>query len=69
MKKIFIRTETSVSSSWADSLETLNTYYDGDASVGIERPDVSKIKDCHMKIELESDAAKIIEESFVNENV
>ena len=45
MKKIFIRTETSVSSSWADSLETLNTYYDGDASVGIERPDVSKIKD------------------------
>lgn len=44
-KKIFIRTETSVSSSWADSLETLNTYYDGDSSVGVERPDVSKIKD------------------------
>jgi hypothetical protein len=44
-KKIFIRTETSVSTSWADSLETLNTYYDGNSGVGVKRPDVTKIKD------------------------
>lgn len=44
-EKIFIRTETSISSSWADSLETLNTFYTGDLREKTDRPDVSKIAD------------------------
>ena len=44
IQKIFVRTDTSISPSWANSLEALNTYYDGTLD-GLGRPDVTKIVD------------------------